>query len=322
MTERPRAHHLRARPFIARVAVAMVISLGALTGCESPGAAGGGDIVGELPAYPSISAGYNKRLDDLARLQAPVSVVVESTKENGARTRDQLEGNLSVELPRNVALRLDKAGQNAAYLGSNDRMFWWMSLAEKERWVAVGTHLKATPNDAAEFGLPVHPLEFIELLGVLKLPGSAPTEGSGATVTKSKDRRSIVVTLPSRWGLRRLTLDPETYQPRRIELLTADGAPAATAELSRYVPVSIEGRPGSDVRVASNISVTVPQNDTKIILVVADPKGPLKLNPRAFDLVELVKAYNIAKLIDLTAPKSPADTGPQAKPATGGKKGP
>lgn len=278
-----------------------------LPGCDTGQPTREPEIVGELPTYADLAARYNARLNHLDRLQAPVSVVIETVNEDGDKSRDQLEGNLSVSPPRDVALRLDKAGQNAAYLGSNDRMYWWMALAEKPRWMAAGTHLKARPNDTEEFGLPVHPLEFVELLGVLPLPTAAPAPSTNA-VTVTSDRRSFVVALPSRWGTRRFTLDPATAQPRRIELLAGDGAVVATADLSRYVPVSIEGNPGASVRVASNISVTVPESAMRIILVVSEPKGPLKINPRAFDMVELVKAYNIGRLIDLDARK-PAPAG-------------
>lgn len=285
-------------------------------GCESQQSPNGDADVGALPTYQVVAEAYNARLLDLPRLRAPVSVVVESTKEDGSRARDQLEGNLSVEVPRKVALRLDKVGQNAAYLGSNERLYWWMGLADKDAWVAVGTHLKAMPDDAAEFGLPVHPLEFIELLGILELPGRPPDNLPAEALSRAKDGRSVVVTLPSRWGQRRFTLDAATYFPSRIELLTERGTPAATAVLARYAPVQVEGKPGTIARVATNITLTVPQNDTKIILVLADPKGPLNINPRSFDLVELVKAYDIKRLLDLDADKPPPKILPVSPPGT------
>ncbi|MBL9000308.1 MAG: hypothetical protein JNK25_04155 [Phycisphaerae bacterium] len=293
----------------ARGVCVLALTLAALLslpGCEAHIADGNSDVGREPVSYPEVAARYNERLIDLARLQAPVSVVLESVKEDGSRSRDQLEGSLLIEVPRRVALRLDKTGQNAAYLGSNDRLYWWMALAERPRWAAVGTHLQAEPDDAAEFGLPVHPLEFIELLGVLRLPESTP---QGAEAVRTKDGRSLVLTLPSRWGVRRLTLDADTYRPRRIELLDASGEIVASADLTRYVIVSVEGRPGAGASVASNVSLAVPQGRSRIILVVSDPRAPLSLNSRAFNIVELVKAYDIDKLYDLDRGERPGPIG-------------
>ncbi len=259
----------------------------------------------KAPEYAAVASLYNARVDALVRLQSQVSVVIESETRDKGHTREQLEGNLIIERPLNVALRLDKVGQPVAHLGSNDHAYWWLNLAEDEPSVAVGSHIKATPKDAETFGLPVHPLEFVELLGITPLPAAAPASKI-PPVAWSKDGKSLIVTLPSRWGTRRLTIDPATTYPSRVELLAANGSVAATADLSRYQPVNIDTRPGAPARVASNISLTVPTNSTRMILVLADPKSPAKVRAKAFDLVPLVENYNIKKFIDLDARKTPS----------------
>lgn len=274
--------------------ISAIVSL--LAGCDGPQKTNGTHIErGPAPSYQAIAAAYNARVADLTRLASPVSLVIDSERRGGGTTRDQLEGNLTVERPLNVALRLDKVGQTVAYLGSNDHAFWWLNVAEDPPYVAVGSHLKADPRDAAQFGLPVHPLEFAELLGVLLIPTSAEADA----VRWSEDGALLEVTLPSRWGTRRLSLDPDTLAPQRIELLDPDGEVGVAAELSRYVGVSVEGKPGSGAKVASRLTVVLSDPPATLTLILADPKAPLKVKPKAFELVPLVQAYNVQRLIDL-----------------------
>ena len=252
-----------------------------------------------LPAYAAVAAGYNARIAELARLSSPVSVLIDRRRDDGdGRTRDQLDGNLSVVPPCSTALRLDKAGVNAAYLGSNDFAYWWFDLGGAEPVALAGSHLKASRDAASEFGLPVHPLEFIELLGVLPLqvdPAATDAIGRGA------DGTGLVVVAPSRWGLRRLELDPSTFEPRSIELLDADGTTAVSAALSDYRPAYVEGRPGVSVRVPTKVRVRVPGDDTLVTLVLASPSVPLKIKPRAFELSGLIDAYGVRRFVDLDA---------------------
>lgn len=252
-----------------------------------------------LPAYDAVAGAYNARIAQLTRLSSPVSVVIDRRRDDGeGRTRDQLDGNLSVAPPSSTALRLDKAGVNAAYLGSNDFAYWWLDLSGSEPVALAGTHLKASRDDAADFGLPVHPLEFIELLGVLPLPAERP---SPEAMRWSPDGTALVVAAPSRWGVRRFLLDPSTYEPRAIELLDDQGILAVGAALSDFRPAFIEGRPGVSVRVPTKVELLIPGDDTRVLLVLASPKVPLKINPRAFQLSGLIESYGVRRFIDQDA---------------------
>jgi hypothetical protein len=279
--------------------------------------------------YIKVAEAYNTRARAFERLSAQVSLIIEADKFDGegnstGRTRDQLEGNLSVQRPQKVALRLDKVGQNVAYLGSNDFSYWWFDLTGKEPTAIVGTHLKAAPQDAADFGLPVHPLEFIELLGVMEMPGAGTKAATQASVARSRDGTMIEVTTPSRWGKRKFTLDATTYQPQRIDLLDEKGELAVGSLLSRYANVSVEGKPGSGAQIATRIELTIPASTTQVLMVMADPRVPLTVRPRAFDVMELVDAYGIKRFIDhdqikarraLESPK-PSNTQSATTPAT------
>ncbi len=200
--------------------------------------------------------------------------------------------------PSSTALRLDKAGVNAAYLGSNDFAYWWLDLSGSEPVALAGTHLKAARDDAADFGLPVHPLEFIELLGVLPVP---PQPHSPEAIGWTPDGRTLVLSTPSRWGVRRFLLDPSTFEPIAIELLDGRGVLAVGAALSDFRPAFVEGKPGTSVRVPTKVELLIPGDDTKVLLVLASPRVPLKINPKAFQLSGLIESYGVRRFIDQDA---------------------
>jgi hypothetical protein len=299
-------HEARRRAHASRAAALALLALVAcgLAGCSgTPGRTGearsGGTPPPAVPEYSSIAAAYNARIAGLARLSSPVSVVIDRRRDEGeGRTRDQLDGNLSIMPPSSTALRLDKAGVNAAYLGSNDFAYWWLDLSGSEPVALAGTHLKASRDDAADFGLPVHPLEFIELLGVLPLPAEPAVDDA---IRWTPDGASLVVAAPSRWGVRRFLLDPSTMEPRAIELLDDRGTLAVGAALSEFRPAFIEGRPGVSVQVPTKVELLIPGDDTRVLLVLASPKVPLKINPRAFQLSGLIESYGVRRFVDQDA---------------------
>ncbi|MCX5690419.1 MAG: hypothetical protein NTV94_11660 [Planctomycetota bacterium] len=249
-----------------------------------------------LPEYASISQKYNERVRSITRLSSQISVVIESDRIDGSgRTRDQLDGNLSVVPPWQTALRLDKAGVNAAYLGSNDFAFWWFDLSGSEPMAMGGSHRNATREDARDFGLPVHPLEFIELLAVLPVPEAKP---SADALAWSDDDQSLLLSVPSRWGTRRLTLDPVTCEPSAIDLLNERDQVAVGAKLSAFKPAFIEGKPGTSAQVPTKIELWIREGNTRVLLVLAEPKIPLRINPRVFELSKLMESYSVKKFID------------------------
>jgi hypothetical protein len=222
-------------------------------------------------------------------------VIIEADKPDGGRSHDQLEGNLSVIRPLCTALRLDKVGQTVAYLGSNETVYWWFDLSGKEPMATGGTHLKAKPEDALDFGLPVHPLEFIELLAVLPVPAERPQK---ATLAWAQDGAHLLLSVPSRWGTRRFTLDPESYEPSRIELFNADGKLGIGATLTRFTRAVIEGQPGAGAPVPTKVELVIPGNNTRVLMILANPTVPLKIKPKAFELSKLIDAYGVKAFID------------------------
>lgn len=250
----------------------------------------------------SIVEAYNTRVRDLAILRAPVTMVIDSPKEGGGRTRDQVEGTLQVMLPSSVALRIDKVGQALAYLGSNDAQYWWFDLGDQKR-AYVGTHAQASMDKARRFGLPVHPLDLVELAGVTPLPNP-----SLLTLSRSPQGEDIVE-VPGRWATRRLFLNG-AHEPTRIEIVGRDGRTAVSARLLRYQPVEVEGNVFSKARIASLVEIDIVDADVRSSISIVEPKNPgAKLRLKGFDLSAMLESYNVKDIIDMDAPRPSARTG-------------
>lgn len=249
-----------------------------------------------VPPYAELAVKYNSRVLPLDHLRAAVTLTIDSPDEGGGRRNDQVEGNLQFSRDRRVALRLDKVGETLAYLGSNDEKYWWLELRGEKQGL-VGSHAKATPRSAARFGIPVHPLDLIDLLAVLPLPASGE-------VRASEDGR-LIVRLPSRgpgWGERRLILDAEMLWPVRVEVRDPRGALVAAADLTRYVQVQVRGDPNSPAMLASRYDVAIPGEDTTVTVSVHDPENPReRMRTAPFDLPLLLSSYGVERVLDVDA---------------------
>lgn len=267
-----------------------------LTGCES-GQVGytpkwyvrRGEAV--LPPYEAIREKYNERCQGLDKLRCPANLTIESPGDKaGERRTDQVEANLQFVAPSRIALRVDKVGQTLAYLGCDETRYWWLDLGNPKR-ALVGEHAKASPKSAATFGIPVHPLDLIDLLGVLPLPES------GASAAWNGDATKWVITLPARgagWGVRRIEIDPATALPTRVEVFDAKGRLAASAELSEFVPVRVRGDVFSRAMMASRYKVEIPATDAKVSVSVSQPENPAeRMRAGVFDLGLLIESYGI-----------------------------
>ena len=81
-----------------------------IAGCKSEQA--GHQVIqrGPAPTFQEVAAAYNNRVQPLSSLWAAVVLRLKYTDEEGQPHEDQVEGRLSFVSPRNVVLRLDKAG--------------------------------------------------------------------------------------------------------------------------------------------------------------------------------------------------------------------
>ena len=266
-----------------------------LAGCSSTPERAPVD-VGELgppPAYAELAERYNAGIAHLDRLWARTTVVVRSTDEDGERHEDQGEGYLQVVRPDRLALSVGKIGETLFYLGSNETEYWWFDLTGDEQVELFGRHDKATSQKSADFGVPVHPLDLIEVLGVIPLPETGEV---GWAETGQLDVRA-----PGRFGERVLTLDPETLRPSRVRLLDSDGETAVDARLERYQQVEIVGAPSIGKLVATRLHIDLPAIDAQVMLSLYEPTNKA-IKDVAFDRERLTRMMRIDTSYDLDDP--------------------
>ncbi len=214
-----------------------------------------------VPSYAEIAAKYNQRVAPLDRVWARSVARVWYPDREGEEQTDQVEGHLMMIRPDCLKLTFKKLGETYAVLGSNPDQYWWIELGDRggRRVAWVGEHEAADPERLEELGLPVHPLDLIEVIGVLPLP----TVASGVPQPRvSRTPQGILVDVippPGRSRGRvetfRYLLDARTLEPLRIGLLDAAAKAVLTADLSRYAPVIGAGSPGATLATRMDASI-------------------------------------------------------------------
>lgn len=249
------------------------------------------------PTFDAIAKRYDERVKRLERLWGSVSLRILGVDRDGEPVDEQAEAYLQVIRPRKVALEVKKVGETYFYMGSNDTRYWWIDLHSEDRTAIVGTHENATPQAAQQLGVPLHPLDLLELLGITPIGTTVNVWGS--KVKWSQDGRSIVVRTPGRWGPREYLLDPETFEPQRIALLDPRGQVAAMAELQSYQPVAVRNDAKAEPRMAKRFVIDVPPNTTLTIRFEQTENREIKDKP--FDFDYLKKVFRVREVRDADA---------------------
>ena len=259
---------------------------------------------GKLPAYSEVAQAYNARVAPLEKLWTRGTVRVWYPNEQGEQQVEQLEIHFQLIRPSRMLLTLEKATETVAVLGSNETQYWWIELG-KEKKAYVGEHAKASSARVAELGLPVHPLDLVEVMGVTPLPTawSATSPGEAPHMRWSDDGTKLLVTVLGRNGPRRLWLDPATYEPSRIELMGRAMKPAVSAELTNFVKVEARPDPNGPVisgRLPTQFMATIDKEGggskgrVQMRLRLGDPEvGGKRPKPGAFVFESLLEAYGI-----------------------------
>lgn len=245
-------------PGACAIALAGVAAI--LAGCAGPGASGvsvkgGSSDDRPVPGYNEIARDYNQRVERLDRLWARAVVRVEYEDDSGERRREQGEGHLQLIQPANLALSVGKLGETLLWLGCDDARYWLFEMHEADH-VQVGRHANLGKPCNRPAGLPAHPLDVIELLGVTPLPLTWPGVSDSQAVGDTKWSASgewVIVDAPGYAGYRRLFLDADSLLPQRIEIYAHPSRELTlTATLSEYQPVTVRAggpRPRSASRV-------------------------------------------------------------------------
>ncbi|MBX3389332.1 MAG: hypothetical protein KF691_07735 [Phycisphaeraceae bacterium] len=290
----------------ARVLAGALIAAGLWTGgCQSsPQTPGGGNVAQPkaLPPIKSVIDAQNERVRGLDSLWARVSLRVDGRLANATLNKEEAEGYLQVIFPTKVAVIINKLGNTYFYLGSNEELYWWFDLTG-DKVAFFGRHAKATPETVDRFGIPVHPLDLIELMAItpIPLPGQP---GSPEKLHWSTDRTLLWYDLPARGSTKRVLVDPQSMLPVMVELLDGSDKVVVRSELSKYVAFQSRSVVGATPSLPSRCIIKVPRQDLTITINLNDPgngtAGGKPINPAAFDFIKLLKeSYRVPRLIDL-----------------------
>ena len=304
-----RSTHARTRRCAHAAMLALPFVLLA-AGCEGDGASKQPDRNGYrtaafVDAMPAIEA-YNARAERITSLWARASVVVEGRDAEGSKLRERAEGHLQIIPDNRFALSLGKLGETNLYFGSNESLYWWFDMTDSSYKTAhFGRHEYFAPDKIHEQGLPLHPLDLIEALGITPLPA-----GSGRVVARQgPDEGTVVVAAPTRRGVRRVTMDTETGEPSRVELIGAGGRIMLSVEMERYGLMAGLGSGEAPLRMPERVTVVAAGFDGEVRFSLFDP-DLRSIRPVAFDPGTLADAYDVDALFDLDLEQMEAEATP------------
>lgn len=300
--------------------IVAIISLLLLPACaDQPGKPGDRGVVARplnpapkaAPAYEDIARAQALRVADLDRLWARATLRLYTIDKDGETNEEEADGHVQYIRDRKLFLAVKKLGETYFQLGSNDTFFWWIDLSDGDhKFALVGEHAKASPKTASRFGLPVHPLDLIDVLCLLPFP-DAPASAPAWT----PDGRYVAVTLAGRWGTRRVFVDPKTLVPRRVEAFDSRGALVLSAAMSRDEPVKVKGLATTSASIATVIEIDVPASRTRAKMSLHDPENRRDgISASAFDLKALLERYGVAD-----ARLMESEPAPKAAPIAGVK---
>jgi hypothetical protein len=199
-----------------------------------------------------------------------------------------------------VALRIDKYSKTVFRLGSNEERYWWVDLSKDPKVAMVGAHSTATAEKVSAFGVPVHPLDLIEVLAIKPLPEPGTPEARQAAVAWSPDGRNLGVTLPGQWGKRRFWLDPQTYAPAVIELLDGAGAVVARCTINGFQPVEVDGDTTVHPQIAKKLDLVLPLQNATVLIDIVEVRNPgERLRTQVFNLQAVLASDGVTKVIDI-----------------------
>ena len=262
----------------------------------------------KAPEYKTIAEAYNTRVAPLEKIWSTATIRIWYPDDQGEEQTDQVEAHFQYIRPSDLLLTFEKVGETYAALGCNEQQYWWIDK-KQDRKAYVGTHAQATAERIAELGLPVHPLDLIEVMGITPIPTTWNAYGPGETpqVRMSDDGQSVIVTTLGRNGPRRLWLNPVTLVPSRIELLGAGGKVLVSADLRDFQTVQVRPDPEGPVLSGSmptRVLTSVDRGRVRVRMTLYDPQvGGSRPKPAAFDFQNLVKSLNVGEIEDMDAPR-------------------
>lgn len=281
-------------------------------GCQRQRADDGASTLIPRPAqgvtYAQIRDAVNARAARLERLWARATVRVVRPDGEGGQARDQGDGFLQIVGARRLSLSIGKSiDRMYFFLGSDEERYWWVDVLDRDRRVAmVGTHERATPARAEEFGVPVHPLDLIELLGIRAIPEDGPEPIWNGEIG------GWVVRAPlaggASWGERRIVVDPVELLPIAVAIVDGEFSLSAGSRLESYARLDEWEGEGVAPEIPRRVTIELPRIETMVTLDLSAGKGIARLpTDAAFDLDRLLSRERVDDVRDLDGEAGPGE---------------
>jgi len=237
--------------------VAMVMCMGlacwAVVSCQSPPQNGNQDAevsVALPPTWSEFAAQWNDRVGRLQQFYSRGVIELRWEDEQGSHF-EQGDVDVWVDLPKRTALRISKAGEVLAWLGSDDSRYWFFDLLDEPTQLVVASHDE--PVSIAMAGLQLDSATLLDVLGLRRL-------GDTGTVRADAETGKWIARTQGAGAQLHMELDAQTGLPTRIEALDGAGGMRLVSELGRYERVEMRGVSSLNwPKLATRIVLTAPQ---------------------------------------------------------------
>jgi hypothetical protein len=260
------------------------------------------------PSYLTMATLYNPRVAHLNPFWARADLALDHV-EDGKLERDHAEATIQFRLPREFNFIIQKVSEDYFILGCDKERYWWFDRKAKPPTVVIGRHASATREKIAMLGVPVLPLEIVDVLGVSPLP----VTGVLPTARWSPLKNWVVFSLPAPntpGGTIEYWLEPRSSDPARIRILDDKKNELIDCRTEKLGLVKVGSRLDEGTRIASKVRISVPERQTVMILEMNAMENRALTTSKAFDLGTLKAAYPSDREIDLDTVVINRDAGP------------
>jgi uncharacterized RDD family membrane protein YckC len=316
------------RSFMTLALGAAVVLLLTMQGCIGQNKENQEDVRRDqpLPKAGDLIAVHNQNVEKLDRLWARTELRLQGVDQDGNDLDETAEGHFQFIRPGRVSLTVNKVGETYFCLGSNEIFYWWMDL-RKPRSALMGEIAKATPKTVERFGVPVHPLDLIDLVGIMPIEAE---DAEAGTLAWSADGNQAELLVQGRWGPRVFSFSSPGSKLTGVRLLDASGKIVCESRIERTERVTFRDDPSVIAEAPVRMVISIPASSMQVTIVMHDPQNRgTAMKDAAFKPDLLLKAYNIpqdmVRSLDVSArtespnlPESSTEVGSQVGSEVGG----